>query len=439
MSKAELALLEADIRRSKAVRILAIIALVIVVTWFLLALFEPGLDYKFSGATTYPLDSREYLLELEALADARVAWHTTVEPLPNGENYYAAELAAIKAAQHSVNMECYIFDKGDVAQKFVDALTERARAGVHVNVVVDAIGSFSTPKHYFKDLRAAGGNVEWYHPMRLQNIFRSNNRTHRELMVIDGTTAFLGGAGIADHWLIAKKNKPRWRDSMYRIHGDAVGALQGTFVENWLEASGLIIAGPDYFPMTPEGIGKTAALVVNSSPGAGASTRARTLFQSLIVSAKKSIYVTTPYFLPDAAMKRELLNARKRGVEVRIIVPGNKSDHSMTRSSSRSKFGDLLLAGVNIYEYEPAMIHQKLLLVDGTWAIVGSTNFDSRSFAINDEVNMAAMDKALAQSLTQGFQADLSQSKEVTYEAWKRRPLWERCQEIFGWIIERQQ
>ena len=430
--------LEAEFQRSRTLRILAIVALIIVIAWFLLALFEPGLKYEFSASTAYPIDSKEFLSELEALSDARVAWHSTVQPLPNGEVFYPAEIEAINGARRSVDIEGYIFKRGDVARQFVNALTDRARAGVRVNVVIDAIGSLTTPKHFFRDLIDAGGHVEWYHPLRWNNIFRSNNRTHRELIVVDGKTAFVGGAGIADHWLITKKNAPRWRDNMYRIQGDSVSALQGTFVENWVEASGEIIAGPDYFPLSI-GQGSTPALVVNSSPGAGGSTRARMLFQSLVVASKKTIYITTPYFLPDRAMKRELLKARKRGVDVRILVPGAKSDHAMTRSSSRSKFGDLLLAGAHIYEYQPAMIHAKLLIVDGAWVVVGSTNFDTRSFGINDEVNLAAMDPALAQRMTEMYTEDLAQSHEVTYDEWKRRPPWERVQEVFGWLLERQQ
>jgi cardiolipin synthase len=430
--------LEDEFRKSKALRIVAVVAILIVVSWFLLALFQPGLDYKFDQPIGYAPESQEFLRELEALTDARVSPRTGVDVLANGEVYYPAELDAIKKAQHSITLEAYIFHKGEMAQKFVDALAAKAKTGVHVNIVVDAVGSFSTPKNYFKTIRDAGGQMEWYHPMRWNSIFRSNNRTHRELLVVDGTTAFIGGAGIADHWVISKKKDPRWRDNMYRIRGDAVAGLQGTFVENWLEASGKIISGKDYFPFTPDG-GAAPALVVNSSPSSGLSTRARILFQALVAASRKSLVITTPYFLPDDSLRDELLQARARGVDVRILVPGAKSDHSMTRSSSRSKYGPLLQAGAKIYEYAPAMIHQKLLIVDGTWVVVGSTNFDSRSFGLNDEINLATRDTALAARLMTDYEHDVSQSELVSYEKWKRRPVWERGQEWFGWIIERQQ
>lgn len=427
-----------EFKRWKALRIVAIVAILILLAWVLVALFEPGPEYKFTQPIAHPLDSQEFLRELEALSDARVSQRTGVEVLANGENYYAAELDAIRGAKRSVNVEAYIFHRGEVAKQFVAALAERASAGVKVNVVVDAIGSFSTPKRYFVAIRDAGGKMEWYHPLRWSSVFRSNNRTHRELLIVDGHTAFLGGAGIADQWMYAKKDEPRWRDNMYRVHGEAVAGLQGAFVENWLEASGEIISGPDYFPFTPTD-GKAPALVVNSSPSSGLSTRARILFQALLAASKKSLYIATPYFLPDDSMRDELLRARERGVEVRILVPGPKSDHSMTRSSSRSKYGPLLAAGAKVYEYEPTMLHQKLVIVDGMWVVVGSTNFDSRSFGLNDEVNLAARDAELAVRLTEDFERDLSQSRAISHDEWKRRPVWDRVQEWFGWLIERQQ
>jgi cardiolipin synthase len=317
-------------------------------------------------------------------------------------------------------------------------LIERARHGVQVRLVIDALGSFSNSKNYFKPLREAGGKMEWYHPFRWYNFDRSNNRTHRELMVIDGRKAFIGGAGFADHWLEDKGGNKRWRDTMVLVEGPSVSALQGTFVENWLEASGEIISGTDFFPMI-EGEGQSPALVVNSSAMVGGSTRARMLFQTLLASAKSTIYITTPYFLPDADMRDELIRAQKRGVDVKIIVPGKKSDHSVTRSSSRRLLGDLLQNSVDIYEYQPAMIHAKVMVVDGKWSVVGSTNFDNRSFELNDEVNLAAFDGDMARSLTQNFEDDLKACHKLSYDEWKRRSVWERMGEFAGSIIQREQ
>jgi cardiolipin synthase len=436
-TKAERVVAE-EFHRSRALRIVSIIAILVVTSWLLLALFSPGPEYKLVHAPSGAIGSPEFIHELRSLADAGISRATRVDVLANGENFYEAEVAAIRAAERTINLEAYIFHKGEATRRVVEALTERARAGVKVNLVLDAMGSFSTPKHYFKELRSAGGHVEWYHPVRWNTWVRSNNRTHRELLVVDGQTAFLGGAGFADHWLHDKGNDPRWRDTMFRVQGEAVAALQGTFVENWLESSGQILAGDEYFPTLPST--GAVALVVNSSPSTGGSTRARILFQALVAAAQKTILITTPYFLPDRSMRDELLRAiRERGVKVEILVPGKRSDHGMTRSSSRRLYGDLLAAGADIYEYQPAMIHAKILIVDGMWSVVGSTNLDNRSFGLNDEVNLAMLDTGLAERLIKDFERDLAQSQRVPYEEWKQRPVWERAQEWAGFVLQRQQ
>jgi cardiolipin synthase len=419
--------------------VIAIIAIVAQSFLLFLALFEPGLDYKISAPASCQLDSEEFMRVLEALTDAQVSRHTSIEVYTNGENYYEAELEAIRRAENSINIEAYIFQKGKMADEFVKALTERARAGVRVNLVLDAIGSFATWNSYFKELRAAGGRICWYHPFQWYMLPRINNRTHRELIIIDGRVGFIGGAGVADHWRYPLKGHPRWRDSMFRVEGDAVANLQATFAENWLESSGEILASAEYFPLC-EVEEQTPALVVNSSPSAGRSTRARILFQMLLASAQKSILITTPYFLPDRSARAEMVRAiEERGVQIQIIVPGQKSDHALTRNSSRRLYGDLLRAGAKIYEYSPTMIHAKTLVIDGVWSVVGSTNFDNRSFGLNDEVNLAAFDENLAARITQDFERDRAESKPVSYEEWRRRPIFERAHELFGWLLERQQ
>lgn len=417
----------------------AIVAIVAQGFLLFLALFEPGLDYRISAGETAPLDSPDLLRMLEAITDSRVNDCTRVEVLTNAEVYYEAELQAIRGARQSVNLEAYIFQRGEVTRRFVEALTERAREGVEVRLVLDYVGSFATWESYLAPLREAGGRVAWYHPLRWQTIARFNNRTHRELIIVDGRVGFVGGSGFADHWLLGRKGHPRWRDTMFRVEGDAVAGLQGTFAENWLEASGEILSGGDFFPVC-QATSRAAALVVNSSPSAGRSTHARMLYQTLLAAAQKSILITTPYFLPDRSVRRELVRAiRERGVEVEIIVPGAKSDHLLTRRSSRRLFGDLLEAGARIYEYRPAMIHAKTLVVDGVWSVVGSTNFDNRSFGLNDEVNLAAHDPELASRLAKDFARDRAESRAVTLREWRRRPITERAHEQLGRLLERQQ
>jgi cardiolipin synthase len=362
--------------------------------------------------------------------------------LANGEVYYEAELEAIRHARHSVNIEAYIFRKGRVARMVLDALSERARAGVEVNMVVDAVGSFTTWKSYFKDLCAAGGRVYFYHPIRWYNLPRINNRTHRELIVVDGKVGFIGGAGVGDHWRYdqgRRGRQRRWRDTMYRVEGPAVRDLQAAFAENWLETSGEVLSDMEYFRWCEE-VGDSSAMVVASSPSTGRSARNRMVFQTLLAAAQKSIHITTPYFLPDRYARAELIRAvKERGVGVKIIVPGNHTDHLLTRRSSRRLFGRLLRAGARIHEYQPSMMHAKVLLVDGMWSVVGSTNFDHRSFGINDEVNLVVYDPELTQRLEQDFAADLAQTQAVNYWEWSRRSLIERGHEWLGWLLERQQ
>jgi cardiolipin synthase len=288
-------------------------------------------------------------------------------------------------------------------------------------------------------LKQAGGNFARYHPLRLHRWFVANNRTHREITVIDGSTAFVGGAGFADWWRYGTHDKPRWRDTMVRVQGDAVRGIQGTFVENWLEASGEILDGPAYFPQASSNPGNITAMVVSSTPSSGGSTRSRILFQTLLAAARKSIYITTPYFLPDRSMLDEMIRAKKRGIAVKVIVPGKHNDHALTRSSGRSAYGGLLKAGAEIYEYETSMIHAKIAIIDGVWSVVGSTNLDNRSFGINDEVNLAILDSAVAEKLTRDFEGDAAQSKRVTLDEWENRSVFERVLEWIGWILERQQ
>jgi cardiolipin synthase len=419
--------------------VIAIIAIAVLAFLLFLALFEPGLAYKISAPETEPLDSDDFLCVLEAITDSKIHRHGRVEVLTNGEVFYEAELEAIRAARESVNIEAYIFQKGELTKRFVEALTERARAGVKVRMVLDAIGSFATWESYFAELRAAGGRVCWYHPLRLFTLARFNNRTHREIIVVDGRIGFVGGAGFADHWYKPQGKKPRWRDTMVRVEGEMVTSIQAGFIENWLEASGEVLTGRCYFP--PNEIEtRIDAIVVDSSPSTGGSTRARILFQALLASARKTIYITTPYFLPDRSARAEMVRAiRERNVEVKIIVPGEHTDHLLTRRSSRRLFGDLLKAGAKIYEYEAAMVHAKTMMIDGLWSVVGSTNFDNRSFGLNDEINLAARDEELAARLTEDFTTDLADSHEVSYEQWRRRSIFERIHERLGQVLERQQ
>ena len=387
-----------------------------------------------------PLDSQAFIALVAAVCDAAVREIESFDMLVDGERFYASELAAIAAARTSIHIEAFIFHPSAIGDRFIAALTERARAGVRVRVVVDAIGSFPTPDRYFAPLRAAGASIAWYQPIRWYTLKRFNNRTHRELVIIDGEIGYIGGAGIAAHWLgNGKSATAAWRDTMVRVTGGIVGSMQSAFAENWLESTGEILAGADSFPWrdAPDRMGN--ALVIASAPSPARGSRARVLFQLLVASATKSIDINSPYFLPDASARGELIRAVQRGVRVRIVTPGRANNHPIARRGSRRRYGPLLRAGIEIREYEPRMIHAKILIVDGLWSVVGSTNFDSRSFDLNDEVNLAAMDARWARRFLEQFEADVAVSRSISYEEWRNRPWHERALAAFEFFLERQE
>jgi cardiolipin synthase A/B len=421
------------------VAVLGIVALVLVASSLIGGLIGPMPKYELTDRNDLPPnDSERFLQVLEALSDAQVNRTGTLEVLTNGPSFYPAELDAIRNASQSVNIEAYIFQRGKIADQYLAALTERARAGVRVNLVLDAFGSAGTTRRYLASLLEAGGKVGWYNSPRWHRLMHMDNRTHRELMIVDGQIGFIGGAGIADQWYSGTKGNPRWRDSAVRIEGEAVCNLQATFAENWLAVSGEVLTGDAYFPSI-NNEHPLISMVVNSTPTVGGGTRARILFQLLLASARESISITTPYFLPDKSLMKELCLAIDRGLRVRILVPGRKSDHLVTRSTSRAGYGDLLKAGAEVYEYQPSMIHAKILCVDERWVVVGSTNFDNRSFGINDEVNLAIRDANAAMRFENDLAFDLEQSRKISLKEWEHRPVTERATELMGMVFERQQ
>ena len=414
---------------------LTVAGLAFIVWLILVALFTPGINYHLSRRTS--VRDEGFLYTIQSTCQAALHHHNRVDIFTNGASFYPAMLEAIRGATHSINMEVYIFQPGDIADRFVDALSERARQGVNVTIVVDAIGSFSLWGRPLRRLRDAGCRIESYQRLRWYSLARLNNRTHRELLVVDGRVAFAGGAGIADWWAIARSGKAPWRDTMARIEGPVVAALQGVAAENWLECCGEILTGPEYFPNL-DPAGETTAFVVKSSP-ADRATASRVVFQLLMEGADHHVRISTPYFLPDRSLRRALMAIAKRGVVVTIIVPGSHTDQRWVRLASRRMWGALLAAGVRIFEYRGTMMHAKVLVVDGEWAVLGTTNLDNRSFEHNDEVNVAMRDRGVAGRLLVDYERDLIDSTEITLARWQRRPLWEKIVGPFVWILERQQ
>ena len=421
---------------------ISIAAIVIVAALLLLLLFEPGLPYRVAPSRE-SLGSREFVNYLSAIVNARLFATGELRVLNSGAAIYAAEVEAVRAAKKSIHLEVYLFLRGRAGDEALRVLAEKARAGVAVRIVVDRIGSLMTPDSYFAELRAAGGRVYWYQPIAWYTLKRFNNRTHRDILVIDGEVGFVGGVGVADYWLGPPGNGLPWRDTMVRVTGDLVKGLQTSFAENWLEAAGEVLPETE-FALDEHGsprmlpAGTAAAMVVNSTPSAGRSTRARLLFQVLVASARESIQICSPYFLPDRSLLAELEHAARRGVPVTVLTPGKWNNHPITRLGSRQRYGRLLKAGVQLYEYQPAMIHAKVFIVDCLWAVVGSTNFDNRSFGLNDEVNLAVLEPRLAQELARDFAADLEQASCITLEQWLGRSYAERALALLGRLLERQ-
>jgi cardiolipin synthase len=405
-------------------------------TWVVLAmLFTPHIPYHIEAA----IDARSdhFIHVLESTCQTHLEAGNKVEIFTNGDRFYPAMLDAIRAAKETINMECYIFKKGEIGNQFVEVLCERARAGVRVTIVMDAIGSFGAFRKLRKPLRAAGARVKAYQRFKWYRLSRLNNRTHRELMVIDGTVAFLGGAGIADWWAKPMHGKPMWRDMMARVEGPVVSDIAGILAENWLECCGEILTGPETYKPHRK-VGDVAAFAIKSSP-ADRSTASRALFQTLIEGANERIVIATPYFLPDKAFRNAIRRTVDRGVQMTVIVPGAATDQKWVRLASRRLYGQLLGGGVRIFEYEAGMTHLKALIIDDLWAVIGTTNLDNRSFEHNDEVNIAFRDPDVAARIMRDLTADMARSREIERSTWHRRPSWEKLIGTVAWILERQQ
>ena len=406
------------------------------IAWIIVAtLFTPHIPYHIEIDVDALSD--HFIHVLESICQTHLEPGNRVEILTNGDAFYPRMLEAIHNARETVNMECYIFKKGVIGDQFIEALCERAKAGVRVTLVMDAIGSFGAYHASKKPLKAAGARVAAYQRFKWYRLARLNNRTHRELLIVDGDIAFVGGAGVADWWAAPRRGKPMWRDTMARIEGPVVSDVQGVFAENWLECRGEILTGSSTFK-PHRAIGDAQAFAIRSSPS-DRSTVSRALFQTLIEAASTKVLVATPYFLPDKAFRQAIKRTAARGVKIVVIVPGHRTDQRWVRLASRRMYGQMLEAGVRIFEYEPGMTHAKALLVDDRWAVVGTTNFDNRSFEHNDEVNVAFRDAHINARLTRDFDRDLARSGEIALERWRRRPVWEKLIGTVAWILERQQ
>jgi len=377
----------------------------------------------------YAISDPQFRREMGVMLGPAIMPGNHVVDLENGDEIFPAMLAAIRSAQKTITFETYIYWEGKVGKDFADALSERARAGVQVKVTIDWVGSITMDESQLQEMQDAGVHVERYRPLHWYNLGRINNRTHRKLLVIDGRIGFTGGVGIGDPWQGNAQDPDHWRDLHFRIEGPAVSQFQAAFNDNWIKTTGEVLNGAGYFPQLDRAGGMDAHLFISSPSGGSESMHL--MFLMAIAAAEHSIDLQAAYFIPDELITKALIAARHRGVRIRVIVPGKNTDSDAARFASKAGWGPLLLAGVEIYEYEPTMFHNKMLIVDKELVSVGSTNFDLRSFRLNDEASLNVYDRDFAQRMTAVFDSDLKPTKRYTYQTWKKRPLKEKLFETF--------
>jgi len=384
----------------------------------------------------YSLDDPRFMNELGVLLGPPFVDGTRIRALLNGDQIFPPMLAAIRSAKVSINFETYIYWSGDIGREFADALAERAGQGVKVHVLLDWVGSAKMDESLLTTLSAAGATVRKFHPPHWSHLGRMNNRTHRKLLIIDGRIGFTGGVGVAPEWTGHAQDPEHWRDTHFEVQGPVVAQMQSVFIDNWIKVTGDVLHGPDYFPaLAPAG--PSRAQMFSSSPSGGSESM-QLMYLLGITAASRSIDLSAAYFVPDDLTLQALLQAMRRGVRLRIVVPGKHIDSETVRSASRATWGPLLAAGAVIAEYGPTMYHCKVLILDGLLVSVGSTNFDNRSFRLNDEATLNVVDADFAATQTATFEADLGLSRRVTHAEWVDRPLRERLTEALASLIDTQ-
>ena len=357
----------------------------------------------------------------------------TATLLQNGDAFYPAMLEAIRAARDTINFEVYIFEPDEIGRQFMDALKERARAGVEVRMLLDGFGSFKFKQRHREEMKAAGVKVQRFRPLALRNLVRIYRRTHRRAIVIDGRIAFTGGAAVSKKWAGDTRTPHEWRDSMTRFTGALVNGVQSAFATNWIYCSGEVIAGPRFYP-EPLGSGGPCGVSVVSSPS-DAMQPIRLLFWLGFVNARHRLWISNSYFIPDLHLRDAVKERARAGVDVRIVVPGNHTDAIPVQLAGRSYYQELLEAGVRVFEYQPSMMHAKTVVIDDAWSVIGSANMDERSMELNEENVLGIGDEALARAIAEGVERDISRSKEVRLEDWRKRPLWQRSLEKVAKVL----
>ena len=381
----------------------------------------------------YALDDPRFRQELGVLLGPPFVAGNRALSLQNGDEIFPAMLAAIRSAKTSITFETYIYWSGDIGREFANALAERVGQGVKVHVLLDWVGSAKLEQQLIEKMSTAGVQIRKFHPPHWSHLGRMNNRTHRKLLVVDGRIAFTGGVGVAPQWTGQAQDPDHWRDSHFQIEGPVVAQMQAVFLDNWIKVTGDVLLGAAYFPVL-EPVGNSQAQIFSSSPSGGSESM-QLMYLLAITAAARSIDLSAAYFVPDELSRAALVEALQRGVKVRIIVPGEHIDSDTVRSASRARWGPLLEAGAVIAEYQPTMFHCKVMIVDGLLVSVGSTNFDNRSFRLNDEATLNIFDATFASEQTAVFERDLGRSLRITAAQWQARPLREKLTEQWASLL----
>ena len=384
--------------------------------------------------SAYSAEDPRYPAYVAAIAGSPLTRGGRFEVLTNGVQIIPAMLSAIHQARERIVFETYVFTDGEYARQFAAALAAAAQRGVRVYLLLDAIGAKGIGDENEKLMRDAGVQVAWFNKVSFRQVEEINGRTHRKILVIDGTVAFTGGVGVADYWAGNADAKDHWRDTHFRVEGPPVRYLEACFYENWIESADVVkpelVDDTQLEPVAPQVTGAILSVPVWSSP-VGGHNGVKKLYLLAIGGARRALEIQTPYFVMDGSTKWSLLQARARGVRVRMLLEGDSTDAKPVKHASRSGYEDLLAAGVEIYEYQPTMMHAKAMVVDGIWSIIGSSNLDNRSLELNDENNIAVADRAFAARLMQDFEYDLTRSKRITLEEWHQRSWLQRMRERF--------
>jgi cardiolipin synthase A/B len=402
-----------------------------------------SLRHRREGAFGYDLaegvdvDSDAFLRAAEALTGAPITTGNEAELLINGDQIFPAFLETIGSAERTLNVQTYVYWRGEIATEVAGAICRKAREGVRCNVILDALGAAKMEPSLIRELEAAGVRTIKFRPPKPYAVRRVANRTHRRLLIADGAVGMTGGVGIASEWTGDAEDPDHWRDTHVRVRGPVVRGMQGAFAENWLEGTGEVLAGEDYLPDLEPVEGGGPMQLVRSSAKVG-DTNVEALYYLAIASARQSMELTAAYFVPRPAFAEALAEAAERGVEVRILVPGSHTDKELVRVAGRAAYGRLLGAGVRIFEFKPTMLHAKSLVVDGAWASVGTVNFDNRSFQLHDEVTLCVWDRRFAGQLNEQFERDLERAEEIDPQRWNGRALHQRAIEAGTRLLRRE-